>query len=307
MIDFVAIDFETANANRSSICQIGLTEVVDGKPQPPKSWYVRPEGNEYSRFNIAVHGITPDVTENSPSFTEVWQEVRPYLDGKIVVAHNTSFDMYALRDALMENHLEFPTFDYFCTLRLSRYVIKGCYSYSLETVLEYLDVDLDDFHQADVDSFGCAVLMMVCLEKAKCSLEELEEKFNFHRGKFAPDLFRACVPHAKKHPTTKQMLDSLESHPELIDEGNYFYGKAVCFTGKCLYGTRAELLQQIKNIGGIPMDSVTKKTEVLVVGQQDYRIVGSEGMSSKQKKAFALLEQGQDIEILSEQEFLCRI
>lgn len=62
-----------------------------------------------------------------------------------------------------------------------------------------------------------------------------------------------------------------------------------------------------KDVGGIPSDSVTKKTEVLVVGQQDYRVVGDSGMSNKQKKAFQLLEKGQDIEILSETEFLSRI
>ena len=88
---------------------------------------------------------------------------------------------------------------------------------------------------------------------------------------------------------------------------NYFYGKNVCFTGTCSYGTRKELLQKIKDVGGIPSDSVTKKTEVLVVGQQDYRVVGEDGMSKKQEKAKALLDKGQDIEILSEIEFLSRI
>lgn len=102
-------------------------------------------------------------------------------------------------------------------------------------------------------------------------------------------------------------MNSLEEHPELVDEANYFYGKNVCFTGTCMYGARKELLQKIKDVGGIPSDSVTKKTEVLVVGQQDYRVVGDFGMSNEQKKAFQLLEKGQDIEILSETEFLSRI
>ena len=60
-------------------------------------------------------------------------------------------------------------------------------------------------------------------------------------------------------------------------------------------------------VGGIPTDSVTAKTDVLVVGQQDYRVVGDSGMSGKQKKALQLLEKGKDIEILSETEFLGRI
>ena len=103
------------------------------------------------------------------------------------------------------------------------------------------------------------------------------------------------------------MLKNLENHPELIDESNYFYGKNVCFTGTCTYGTRKDLLQKIKDIGGIPIDSVTKQTEVLVIGQQDYYRVGDSGMSNKQKKALKLLEKGQDIEILSESEFINRL
>ena len=67
------------------------------------------------------------------------------------------------------------------------------------------------------------------------------------------------------------------------------------------------MLQKIKDVCGILSDCVTKKTEVLVVGQQDYRVVGEDGMSKKQEKAKALLDKGQDIEILSEIEFLSRI
>ena len=63
----------------------------------------------------------------------------------------------------------------------------------------------------------------------------------------------------------------------------------------------------IADIGGIPSDAVTSRTDILVVGQQDYRVVGDSGMSSKQKKAIALKDKGQDIEILSESEFLSMI
>ena len=318
MNNFVAIDFETANADRSSICQIGITEVEDGILQPSKSWLVQPEGNDYDAFNIHIHGIKPEDTENSPKFPDVWKEVYPYLKDKVVVAHNTSFDMYALRDALDNYQIEYPTFDYFCTLRIARYIVKGCYSYSLDVVLNYLGIEFDGHHKADNDSAGCAKLLLKCLDMDGSTLEELEEKYHFHRGKFAPDTFIAQLAINKKSKTEikplttryqdmRLMLESLEEHPELADEGNYFYGKNVCFTGTCSYGTRKELLQKIKDVGGIPSDSVTKKTEVLVVGQQDYRVVGEDGMSKKQEKAKALLDKGQDIEILSEIEFLSRI
>ena len=54
MMNFVAIDLETATYERSSICQIGITEVVDGVPQNPRSWLVQPEGNEYDAMKKAL-------------------------------------------------------------------------------------------------------------------------------------------------------------------------------------------------------------------------------------------------------------
>lgn len=304
--NFVAIDLETATSDRSSICQIGITEVVDGKPLKARSWLVQPEGNKYDSMNIWIHGITPEDTKNSPSFPEVWKEVLPYLQNKIVVAHNTSFDMYALRDAFNKYKIEYPTFDYFCSLRIARCIVKGCYSYSLDVVANHLGLEFGVHHKADSDSLGCALVLLKCLEIDGSKLDELEEKYNFHRGFFSPNTFVAHLKHEKQYKYSSIIKD-LEEHPELNDEGNYFYGKSVCFTGTTKFAVRKEMLQMVKNVGGIPMDSVTKNTDVLVVGQQDYRIVGADGMSSKQKKALCLLEKGHNIEILSESEFLERI
>ena len=309
-ISFVAIDLETATSARSSICQIGITEVINGELQTPKSWLVQPEGNVYDSMNIFIHGITPEDTKNSPSFPEVWKDVLPYLQGKIVVAHNTSFDMYALRDAFDKYGIDYPTFDYFCTLRIARYIVKGCYSYSLDIVLNYLGIEFEHHHRADSDSMGCAKLLLKCLETDNSTLEDLEGNYHFHRGQFAPNVFIAHLQNKKQYSGQhqyKNIIKDLEEHPELIDEGNYFYGKTICFTGKTQYAVRRVLLQMVKNIGGIPTDSVTSETDVLVVGQQDYRIVGADGMSSKQNKARKLLEKGQLIEILSESEFISRI
>lgn len=306
MTNFVALDLETATSYRGSICQIGITEVVDGKPQQPRSWLVQPKGNEYDAWNTWIHGITPKDTENSPAFNVVWKEVEPFLRNKIVIAHNTSFDMYALRDAFDDYEIEYPTFDYFCSLRIARYIVKGCYSYSLNVLAEHLDIDFGTHHKADSDSLGCALVLLKCLEIDGSTLDELETKYNFHRGKFAPNIFVAQLAKSTSGEHGNVMKE-LEMHPELVDEGNYFYGKTVCFTGTCQFGTRKDMLQKVMDVGGIPANSVTSSTNVLVVGQQDYRVVGDTGMSGKQKKALQLLEKGLDIEILSEAEFLDRV
>lgn len=301
-INFTAIDFETANSKRSSICEIGIAVVTNSVVTEQRSWLVQPDENKYDSFNVHLHGIHLEITQNAPTFSEVWEEVKPYLEGKTVVSHNTSFDMYALRDALTLNQIPFPSFRFFCSLRLARYVFKGMSSYSLPSLCNTLEIPFDETHRAEADAKGCAELFMKCLEKAEVqSIEELEEKFNFNCGQFFGEQF---VPQFSKDSHKPSILSKITAHPEKEDVGNYFYGKKVCFTGTFLYANRVELLQTISDIGGIPSNSVTKDTNVLVVGTQDPSRVVHSGKSGKEKKAFDMLDDGGDIEILTETEFL---
>ena len=305
-INFVALDLETATFERNSICEIGITIVEKSQIKETKSWLVQPIDNEYDGFNIEIHGIRPEDTKDSPSFNEVWQEVLPYLEGKVVVAHNTAFDMYVLRDSFLLRQMKFPNFAFFCSYRLSTKVVKGCYSYSLPIVCEALGIELGNYHRAGDDSKACAELFLRCIQLAEAeSFAALQNATEVRCGRFSNNYFRPQL--STKKSGSGLNVSEIVGDPSKIDEGSYFFGKAVCFTGKCLYGTRKDLLQIIADVGGIPVDSVTKKTDILVVGQQDYRVVGQDGMSGKQKKAMKLKDEGIEIEIMSEAEFLSNI
>lgn len=138
------------------------------------------------------------------------------------------------------------------------------------------------------------------------TVDKFLKRHEYHRGEFQNDgtfkPFRRSYTSRSK--SERKKASEYIGDPSKIDENNYFFGKSVCFTGKCSSGTRAELLQKIADIGGIPVGSVTSSTDVLVVGQQDYRVVGDGGMSSKQEKAMRMIDAGKDIEIMSEAEFL---
>ena len=302
-INFVAIDLETANSQRSSICEIGITVVKNGIISETKSWLVKPERNEYDSFNIYLHGITPEMTANCPPFKEVWCEVLPYLDNQIVIAHNTSFDMYALRDSFDKYGIDYPNFSHYCSCRIAKYTFKDTYTYSLSPLCDAMGIEFDSHHRAGDDSEACAKVFIKSLELANVqSIEELQEQYNFKCGEFKHEYFRPQLSR-KVSPHVNRITD-IEVDPSKFDEGNYFFNKTVCFTGKLMYAVRNDLWQIIANIGGLPVDSVTKKTNILVVGQQDYRVVGDSGMSAKQKKAIDLKDKGFDIEIMSETEFL---
>lgn len=301
-IKFVAIDLETATEERDSICEVGIAVVENSKITETKSWLIQPPGNEYDYFNIEIHGIRPSDTENCPEFSEIWPEIQRYLSGQIVISHNTAFDMYVLRDSFLWNNIPFPNFAFFCSYRTSTKLVKGCYSYSLPHVCKTLGIPFSGHHRAGNDAAACAEIFLKCIQLSGCnSYVDLQKVCEFRCGRFSNNYFR---PQLSTH---KNKIKDIKGDPSKIDEGNYFYGKRVCFTGTCLYGTRKELLQKIADVGGIPMGSVTKSTDILIVGQQDYKKVGESGISSKQRKAMSLKDSGYDIEIMSEMDFLNNI
>ncbi len=298
---FVAIDFETATSDRYSICEIGLCIVKDGKIVNSISWLVQPPENEYDDFNTYIHGIDAKKTANSPLFPVVWKEVLPLIDHQVVIAHNTAFDMYALRDALDYYKIEYPNIRCFCSMRLAKQLVTGTPNYTLPVLYQHLTGnEIGEHHRAESDAKNCATIFLKCLELSETNIDGLEEKYHFSCGSFSSDCF---IPQRAKKKDKKLIIPEAADTSH-FDENNYFYGKSVCFTGTFSFANRQQLLQWVADIGGTPTNSVTSKTDILVVGQQDFRIVGSDGMSSKQKKALQLLEKGQNIEVLSESDFL---
>ena len=55
---FAAIDFETANGKRSSICSIGIAILEDDWVVDSIYTLVRPTPNFYTRWTTAIHGLT---------------------------------------------------------------------------------------------------------------------------------------------------------------------------------------------------------------------------------------------------------
>ena len=56
MVTFNSIDVETANADRASICQIGIVHIRDGEIEDRWQTLVNPE-DWFDPWNISIHGI----------------------------------------------------------------------------------------------------------------------------------------------------------------------------------------------------------------------------------------------------------
>jgi len=90
-----------------------------------------------------------------------------------------------------------------------------------------------------------------------------------------------------------------------LDTEHPFYDKKACFTGKLLSMPRKNAMEIFASYGGIPEKGVTRLTNFLVMGEQDLnRVASPDGKSSKIIKAEKLLQTGQQIELIGEQQFL---
>ena len=136
-IKFVAIDFETANARRNSACALGMV-IYDNGVTIRKSWLIKPEPLDFHPFNIQIHGITPQMVRNAPTFDEMWREISDVFESSIVVAHNASFDMGVLRCSMDQYNLKYPSIDYLCTLKLARKALPELINHKLPTVAQHI-------------------------------------------------------------------------------------------------------------------------------------------------------------------------
>ena len=301
MMDFITIDFETATARRDSPCEIGLTFVQSGQIVETKSWLIKPMYDQFDYFNMAIHGIRPEHVADKPEFNELWAEIKPLIENKFLIAHNAGFDISVLRKTLEAYQIAFPTLNYSCSYIFSKRVWEGLPAYDLKTLCKINNIDLNH-HRAGADSKATAELTLKAFEIAGVSsIDDFPEKLKTTIGQLYHDGYKPSETKRiyKAKDLTKIVGDPIKHNPDSI-----FYGRSVVFTGTLLSMVRAEAQQAIADVGGIIGNSVTKDTDFLVVGQQDYRVVGDDGMSSKQEKAVKLIEKGSTLEIISEDDFL---
>ena len=191
-MDFVAIDFETACASRSSACSLGIIQVEQGKVIDSKQWLIRPYPFYFHWGNIAIHGIKPEDVIDEPEFDELWEEIVGYLSENMVVAHNASFDISVLRSLLDTYNLTYPFFDYLCTKKIAEKKWPDFDKYGLSYVSEKLQVEFQH-HDALEDAFACAqIAIKACQETSSSTLYDLSNRLELGVGKLYPGGYRAA-------------------------------------------------------------------------------------------------------------------
>lgn len=304
-MNFVAIDFETANSFRGSPCEVSLVKVTEGRVSEILTSFIFQ--NNFDAFNVMLHGIDSKVVKKAPTFEEFWPKMLDFIGDLPIVAHYAAFDTGVIRDALSNWNFTTPL-NYFCTVVMSRKVFDFP-TYSLPWVAGELGLEFEESHRAEADAVACAqIALRIMSEQGVSSLFELAEKINVRPGEIQNTSWRGCISKGTSGTSgngsiTAKMRELILSQ---IDESELyldpdFAGKEIVFTGALESMTRTEAQISVLKAGGIPGNSVNKKTQLLVCGYQDSRALKpGDSMSSKLKKAIEQKAAGQDIEIIDE-------
>lgn len=163
MKDFVAIDFETANHHRTSVCSVGVVIVRDGEIIDKFYRLIKPYPNYYSGWATECHGLSAQDTANAPLFPEVWAEIAPQIVGLPLVAHNKGFDEPHLIKCHEYYGMSYPNYTFDCTLWASRRSFPELPNHQLHTVSAYVGYNLDNHHHALADAEACAYIALKIL------------------------------------------------------------------------------------------------------------------------------------------------
>lgn len=173
-MDYVAIDFETANKYMNSACSVGLVKFKGGKIVEEYYSLIKPPIMSFDAMNIQIHGIRPADVRNAPCFKTIWKDdMVDFIEGLPLAAHYASFDMNVLRALFKTYEIESGSLRYICTVSVARKIFPELENHRLSTVAAYLGLSLNH-HQALDDARACGNILARAFDMAKVdSFEDL--------------------------------------------------------------------------------------------------------------------------------------
>jgi DNA polymerase III subunit epsilon len=276
-MEFVAIDVETANADMSSICQVGLALFRSGVLAEEWKTYVDPE-DYFDGLNVSIHGIDEDTVKGSPTLSGVSEDICRFLDDRVSVCH-THFDRVAVEQAFNKHRLRPPRCRWLDSARVARrtwaeFASRG---YGLGNVCAFLGYEFAA-HDALEDAKAAACILRAAMEKTGLDIE-------------------GWVRRVKLPINSAGCVSKRDGNPE-----GPLYGEVMVFTG-ALQTPRREAVDMAARAGCSVEPGVTQRTTILVVGDQDVKKLAGHEKSSKHRKAEMLISEGQAIRILRESDF----
>lgn len=281
LFDYCVVDVETTDldARYGEIIEITALRVRNNQIQDRFTSLIKPVGQIPDHIQ-QLTGITNETVVNAPNIDEIMPRFIEFVRDDVIVGHHVTFDLrfiswwsyLTLKKDFLNSYVD--------TLTLSRKVFPECENHTLETLTKFLSLPRSK-HRSEADCIATKALYDAIKTAA------LERNIN-------------CF-YAEQHPKIKPS-DILPT-VSVFDENHPLFGKNCVITGT-LPISRVNAMQYIVDHGGINATSVTRKTNILIVGDPDSSTRSPDGKSSKQRKAEELVQSGQNILIIDKKEFI---
>lgn len=286
--DYIIFDIETTGLDSSydEIIEIGAIKVKNNKIVSKFNSLVKPK-NEIDEYITELTGITNEMVKDAPTIEEILPDFMNYIGNNILIGHNVNFDINFIYDNLYRNKFDVLTNDFIDTMRISRKLLPELPHHRLIDLAKYFKIDSTNNHRSLKD---CEITMNVYENLKEIALQKYDNVDEFKNA-------------FKKHKKEGLRAKDIVSTNTEFDVDNLFYNKYVAITGTLEKMLRKEAMQIIVDLGGHCEDGVTKKTNFLILGNNDYNPILRGKKSSKLIKAETLKLEGKDIEIISENVF----
>jgi DNA polymerase-3 subunit epsilon len=285
MSHFVALDIKLANLHLASICDIAVADVdpTDGGAWQAKVWHTLINPQDYfDPFCIAQHGIEEADVAGAPTFEQVVPALCERLRGQVVLTY-THFDRTSLSRALtvcMDEALPCQWLDVARVVRHSWHDLARS-GYGIYPVTKKLGIACDR-HRALDHAIATANVLLIAMQTTGIPLAEWPRKV--------------------EQPISADGLGiAREGRPD-----GPLHGEVVVFTG-ALSLTRVEAAALAARAGCDVEEGVSKRTTILVVGNQDLRQLAGYTKSSKHRKVEELASKGQPVRVLFERDFFAAV
>ena len=308
--EYIVLDTETTGleADYDQIIEIAMLKICNDEIVDSFSSVVRPtqsydyphsldltqeEAAEYIKthlipsFITELTGITNEMVLSAPLFSEIADNIRDFIGDLPIVGHNVPFDNRFLNYAYIKNNQPQIENRIICTMRISRKFLPNLEHHRLSDVCQALGIEQDTVHRA----FGDAKSTFAVFSKIHKELDSKGEIESFIHS------------FAKKVVGYDKFIETLKPTVNEFDETNPLFGKVVVFTGALSSMSRKQAFQVVVDHGGIPSNSLTQKTNFLVIGNEEFADSVKNGKTNKMKKAESFQSKGKDISVVSENTF----
>ncbi len=286
--NYIVFDIETTGLDSSydEIIEIAALKVKNNKVISQFHSLIKPT-QEIDEYITELTGITNEMVADAPSIQQILPKFVEFVGNDILVGHNVNFDINFVYDYLCRNEFEGLKNNFIDTMRLARKLLPELQHHRLIDLAMFFNVDASNNHRSLKD---CEITLNI-YEKLKELVFEKYSDIESFKNAF------------KKHSGNSFKAKDIVTTNTEFDVDNLFYGKYVAVTGTLEKMLRKEAMQIIVDLGGYCEDGVTKKTNYLILGNNDYNPILRGKKSSKLIKAEKLKLEGNDIEIISENVF----